>query len=130
LILDTTAVLGCVGSVNNITYWYSCCENNIIVDVYNPNTFAPSLQYRICFEFPDLSLTLCSKPYTLNAGEQKQVVPDIYIPKIPRGDYWGSAYDQYWDGSNWVTESTTKGNLYINAGCLTKLTISVSVLPC
>jgi hypothetical protein len=130
LILDTTVTLGCVETVGTATYWYSCCWNNFIVDVYNPNTFQPSLQYRICYDFPSLGLTLCSKPYTLNAGQQTAVTPEVYIPKIPRGTYWGTAYDQYWDGSKWVTESTANALLYVSAGCLTQLTVSVAVLPC
>jgi hypothetical protein len=84
----------------------------------------------MCFEFPDLGLTLCSDPYTLNAGEQTSVVPKVYIPKIPKGTYTGSAYDQYWNGSSWVTESTVNALLYISAGCITVLTLSVSVLSC
>ena len=130
MILDTTVQLGCVGSKGGVTYWYSCCWNGYSADVYNPNTFAPSLQYRICYNFPSLGLTLCSNPYTLNAGQQTSVIPHVYIPRIPRGTYSGSAYDQYWDGSKWVTESTANALLYISAGCITQLTISVAVLPC
>jgi len=126
LILDTTAWLGCPSYLE----WYSCCWNNRSVNVYNPNTFAPSLQYRICYDFPSLGLTLCSEPYTLNAGQQTAVVPEVYIPRIPKGIYEGSAYDQYWDGSKWVTESTVTGELVVNKGCITQLTISVVALPC
>ena len=130
MILDTTVPLLCPIIHDGYLDWFSCCWNTVDVAVYNPNTFSPSLQYRICYDFPSLGLTLCSKPYTLNAGEQKRVVPEVYIPKTPRGKYWGSAYDQYWDGSKWVTESTVNAYLIVSAGCITKLTVSVVALPC
>jgi hypothetical protein len=130
LILDTTVQLGCAGSVGGVTYYYSCCWNGYSANVYNPNTFQPSLQYRMCYDFPSLGLTLCSKPYTLNAGQQASIIPEVYIPRIPRGTYSGSAYDQYWDGSKWVTESTANALLYISAGCITQLTVSVVAQPC
>lgn len=66
----------------------------------------------------------------LNPTEQKTVVPEVYIPKIPRGTYQGSAVDEYWDGSEWVDESLVNAILFVGAGCLTQLTLSVSVSPC